>query len=52
MLLSKVRERDIIGNTMPQNMIAAEQRLEDYSEATIKEAEAWEWTASTWQKDS
>ena len=51
MLLSKVRERDIIGNTMPENMIAAEKRLEDCSEATIKEAETWDWTSPTWQRD-
>jgi hypothetical protein len=47
MLLSKVQERDIISNTVRQNMIAAEKRLEDCSEATIKEAEAWDWTAPT-----
>jgi len=40
MLLSKVRERDIVGNTMPENMVAAEKRLEELSEATIREAEA------------
>jgi hypothetical protein len=42
MLLSKVRERDIIGNTIPANMIAAEKRLEELSAATIQEAETWE----------
>jgi hypothetical protein len=47
MLLSKVRERDIIGNTIPDNMIAAERRLEELSEATIREAEAWDWPSSS-----
>jgi len=35
MLLSKVRERDIVGNTMPENMITTEKRLEEFSKATI-----------------
>jgi hypothetical protein len=51
MLLSKVRERDIIGNTVPESIVAAEKRLEDCSEATIKEAEAWDWTSPTWHSD-
>jgi hypothetical protein len=41
MLLSKVRERDIIGNTVSENMVAAEKKLEELSEAIIREAEAW-----------
>jgi hypothetical protein len=41
MLLLKARERDIIGNTVPENMVAVEKRLEELSEATIREAEAW-----------
>jgi hypothetical protein len=41
MLLSKARERDIIGNTVSENMVAAEKRLEELSETTIREAEAW-----------
>jgi hypothetical protein len=49
MLLSKVRERDIIGNKVPENMIVAEKRLDDRSEATIKEAEAWDWISPTWE---
>ena len=49
MLLSKVRERDIVGNTMPENMVAAEKRLEELSEATILEAEAWDWSSSNQQ---
>ncbi|PVH90596.1 hypothetical protein DM02DRAFT_547504 [Periconia macrospinosa] len=46
MLLSRVRERDIVGNTVPQNMVAAEKRLEELSEATIREAEAWDWSSN------
>jgi hypothetical protein len=46
MLLSGVRERDVIGNTVPDNMVAAERRLEELSEATIREAEAWDWSSS------
>jgi hypothetical protein len=34
MLLSKARERDIVGNTVPQDMAAAEKRLELLSDAT------------------
>jgi PIF1-like helicase len=41
MLLSKVRERDIIGNIIPENMVKAEEKLEELSEATIREAEDW-----------
>jgi hypothetical protein len=39
MLLSKVRERDIIGNLVPEDITAAEKRLEELSEATVREAE-------------
>jgi len=39
MLLSKVRERDIIGNTVSENMVAAEKRLEELSMTTIQDAE-------------
>ena len=45
-LLSKARERDIVGNTVPNNMIVAEQRLEELSEATVREVESW---ASSWK---
>jgi hypothetical protein len=45
MLLSKVRAKDVIGNTVPENMVAAERRLEELSEATIREAEAWDWSS-------
>jgi hypothetical protein len=44
MLLSKVRERDIIGNTMAENMVAAEKKLEELSEATTREVEGWDWS--------
>jgi hypothetical protein len=37
MLLSKARERDVVGNTMPENMAAAKKRLEPLTEATIRE---------------
>ena len=43
MLLSKARERDIVGNTVPENMTAAETRLAQLSEATVREAETWDW---------
>jgi hypothetical protein len=39
---------DIIGNKVPENMIAAERRLDKRSEVTIKEVEAWDWTSPTW----
>lgn len=35
-LLSKARERDFIGNRVPDNMIAAEETLELLSEQTIR----------------
>ena len=40
MLISKARERDFVGNKVPENIIAAEERLKVLSEATIKEAES------------
>lgn len=43
MLLSKARERDFIGNTVPEEMAQAEQRLERLSEETIRAAESWDW---------
>jgi hypothetical protein len=36
MLLSKVRARDVMGNTVPENMVVAEKRLAELSEATIQ----------------
>ncbi|KAH7371723.1 hypothetical protein BKA66DRAFT_469344 [Pyrenochaeta sp. MPI-SDFR-AT-0127] len=46
-LLSKAREMDIIGNTVPENMVQAEKRLEELSEATGREAETWDWYNTT-----
>jgi hypothetical protein len=43
MLLSKVRARDVMGKTVPENMVAAEKRLEELSEATIRVAEECGW---------
>jgi len=43
MLLSRAQERDIVGNTVPEVITAAEKRLEQLSEATIREAETWDW---------
>ena len=44
-LLFKVRERDVLSNTVPENMVAAEKRLEELSEATTREAESWDWSS-------
>lgn len=33
--LSIVQKRDIIGNTVPENIVMAEKRLEELSEATV-----------------
>jgi hypothetical protein len=43
MLLSKARERDVTDNTVPENMAAAEKRLEELSKVTIRGAESWDW---------
>jgi hypothetical protein len=44
MLLSKARERDFVGNKVPEQMMQAEQRLEQLSEKTIRAAESsWDW---------
>lgn len=40
-LLSKARKRDIVGNTVPEVITAAEKKLERLSEAIIREAETW-----------
>ena len=46
MLVSRIRERDFVGNTVPENMVAAEKRLELLSDATIQEIEGWgDWEA-------
>jgi len=50
MLISKAQERDLVGNKVPENMVAAEERLELLSEATIKEAESRDWTENGWIK--
>jgi len=42
-LLSRARERDFVGNTVPDSMAAAEERLELLSNRTVKEAESWDW---------
>lgn len=44
-LLWKARERDIVGNTILENIVAAEKRLEELSEATIRKAELWGWAS-------
>jgi len=38
-LLSKAQEQDIVDNTVPEVITAAEKRLEQLSEATIREVE-------------
>ena len=40
MLLSKARERDFVGNKVLENMMAAEERLELLSNATVRDAES------------
>lgn len=45
MLPSKARERDVVGNTVSESMVEAEKRLEELSEATIWEAESWDWSS-------
>ena len=44
MFISKARERDFVGNKVPENMVAAEERLELLSKVTIKEVESRDWT--------
>ncbi|RYP91991.1 hypothetical protein DL770_001846 [Monosporascus sp. CRB-9-2] len=44
MLLSKARDRDFVGNRVPDTMVAAEERLEKLSEAMIQDAETRDWT--------
>jgi len=43
MLIYKVRERDLVGNKIPKDMMAAEEKLELLSNTTIAEAETWGW---------
>ena len=42
MLLSRAREQDIVGNTVPETMTAAETWLARLSEATVRDAETWD----------
>ncbi|KJK84974.1 hypothetical protein H633G_11199 [Metarhizium anisopliae BRIP 53284] len=54
MLISKVRERDLVGNRVPQEMTAAQGRLEEMSTRTVEEAQRWlgedVQMQSNWQK--
>lgn len=43
MLMSKARERDVVGNIVPENMAAAEKEARMLSEAAISDAESWDW---------
>ncbi|KAJ0129047.1 Uncharacterized protein HZ326_25057, partial [Fusarium oxysporum f. sp. albedinis] len=43
-LLSEVRERDFVGNRVPENMVAAEEKLENLSDKTIRDAACWDWS--------
>lgn len=44
-LAAPVRHNDVVGNNVPESLRAAEERLEQLSEQTVKEAEAWDWPA-------
>ncbi|KAM4064151.1 PIF1-like helicase [Hirsutella rhossiliensis] len=41
MLVSEVRERDLVGNRVPEEMTAAQARLEELSRQTTREAADW-----------
>ncbi|KAL6411732.1 hypothetical protein AUP68_04106 [Ilyonectria robusta] len=41
MLISKVRERDLVGNRVPHEMTVADARLEELSDRTVQEALRW-----------
>ena len=43
MLLSEMRERDFVGNVVPDNMVSAEKELDLLSDATVLDAESWDW---------
>jgi hypothetical protein len=43
MFLSKAHERDFVGNSVPREMIVAEERSEQLSNRTLEEAELWDW---------
>ncbi|KJZ68071.1 hypothetical protein HIM_12538 [Hirsutella minnesotensis 3608] len=40
-LVSRVRERDLVANRVPEEMTAAQARLERLSEGTVQEALSW-----------
>jgi hypothetical protein len=42
-LLSKAREWDVVGNNIPEDIAAAEKRLQQLSEITISRVETWKW---------
>ena len=42
-LLSEARERDFVGNIVPEEMTEAEKRLGELSDITISETESWDW---------
>ncbi|KAJ6437585.1 membrane protein [Purpureocillium lavendulum] len=41
MLVSKVRERDLVGNRVPEEMTAAQAKLEELGQRTVEEALRW-----------
>ena len=42
-LLSKAQEQDIVDNTVPENIAAAEKKLEQLNETIIRDIETWDW---------
>ncbi len=42
-LLSEARERDIVGNVVPPEMIEVEKHLGELNDITIRQAESWDW---------
>ena len=43
MLLSEARERGIVGNNIPENMVEVERKLERLSKVTVEAAGGWDW---------
>ena len=41
MLVSKVRERDLVGNRVPKEMTAAQARLDELSDRVVEDASRW-----------
>ena len=41
MLVSKVRERELVGNRIPEEMTAAQARLDELSDRTVQVASHW-----------